>query len=72
MSHCSGFSGCRAWALERRVAVVAHALSRSRARGIVLDKGANPCPTVAGRFSTTGPLAKSPHCILTRLPVILT
>ena len=30
--------------LERRAAVVAHTLSCSQARGIVLHQGSNPCP----------------------------
>ena len=55
-SHCSGFSCCRAWALGcvgfRRLpprlqstgsVIVAHRLSYSAARGILLGQGSNPC-----------------------------
>ena len=44
-SHCSGFSGCGAWALGAGASVVgAHRLSCSMACGIFLDQGLNPCP----------------------------
>ena len=41
-SHCSGFSCCRAWALERWLSSLAHGLSCFVAHGIFLDQGAIP------------------------------
>ena len=44
-SHRSGFSSCGAWARGMGASVVvAHRLSCSRACGIFLDQGLNPCP----------------------------
>ena len=44
VSHCGGFSCCRAWAVEHMdSAVVAQGLSCSAACGIFLDQGSNPC-----------------------------
>ena len=52
VSHCSGFSCCRAWALGHTV-VEAHGLNCSAACGIFLDWG------LAGIFLTTAPPGKS-------------
>ena len=44
-SHCTGFSCCRAQALELSGSVVVvHGLSCPAARGIFLDQESNPCP----------------------------
>ena len=45
VSHRGGLSRCGAWALGARGSVVvAHGLSCSAARGILLDQGSNLCP----------------------------
>ena len=58
-SHCSGFSCCRAWALQHSASVVAlHGLSCSVACGT-----APVSPTLAGGFLISGPPGKS-LCLL--------
>ena len=56
-SHCSGFSCCRAQALEHvGSAVLDSRLSWSVACGILLAQESNPgSPALAGAFLTTGP-----------------
>ena len=51
-SRHTGFSGCRSWALESGLEVVAHGLSCSTACGIFLDHGFKP---LAGGFFPTVP-----------------
>ena len=48
------------WGRETSV-VVAHRLCFSTAHGLFLAQGSNPCPSLAGKFSTTGPPGK-PLC----------
>ena len=63
ISHCSGLSCCRAWALGcSGSVVVAHWLSCSAACGIFPEQGLNSCPlnSLGGRYWTTGPSGKSP------------
>ena len=58
-SHCSGFSGFQAWALECGLIAVACRLSCPEACGIFPEQGSNLCPpALAGRFLTTGPPEK--------------
>ena len=71
--HCSGFTGCRAqalecmgfssrdtWALGYGSVVVVHRLSSPTAHGIFLGQGLTLLtPALAGGFLTTGPPGKS-------------
>ena len=63
-SRCTGLSLSRPLLLRstgsRRAGsvVVAHGPSCSAACGILPDQGSNPCPLLAGRFSTTAPPGK--------------